>query len=563
MQNPLVPVDERPERSLSSIVPTGGYLTIAQASWLSLISSAALAVAFPKVSIGFLAWVAFVPLYFAIDGARLRRVFWLTWLQQLVFLIFTLYWFWIPLHIDGHKPVAIAAGVIVFVSAAEALFGAASVLSAEFVSRRLSVSRLISYPIAWAALEWVRSFFPVGFPWNPLGDAVFREIPVIQVAEFIGVFGLSALIIFVNVALWEIAAAAIARKRSTQTVAALGIVIASLVGFGLLRMRELEQMPAAGHLTVAMIQGNIPQSEKWDQSKLPPTFKIYSDATEAAARSRPDLIIWPETASDFVFQPVNAYPWALRTDAPYWTRLTALAARIRVPILFGAPALDIGRDTKTRNRAYLLGADGRVRGYYDKIELVPVGEYVPAPLKRFVKRMVEAPTDFFPGDRQTIFNVGTARIGVLICYESIFPYLSQRVAHAGANVLVNITNDAWYGRSSAPYQLLAMTVMRAVENRTPIVRVANSGISAIITPVGRIQDATQLFKRTTEIETVEWKSVRAFYSQAGDVFAWLCTALLLAGLLAAALIAILFGSGASSTKSLSRSQIVTSKERTT
>jgi len=176
--------------------------------------------------------------------------------------------------------------------------------------------------------------------------------------------------------------------------------------------------------------------------------------------------------------------------------------------------------------------------YYDKIELVPVGEYVPKLLQHRVHRMVEAPGDFIAGTRQTIFGVGDARIAVLICYESIFPYLSRRAVKAGANVLVNITNDAWYGRSSAPYQLLAMTVLRAVENRTPVVRVANTGISAIITPLGRVEGATRLFTRTTEIETVEWKNVRAFYSEAGDLFAWLCTALLALGLLASAVASI-------------------------
>lgn len=524
------------QHSLSASAPISRYLTTAQSCCLSLISGAALAVAFPKVSLGFLAWGAFVPLYFAIHGARLRRVFWLTWLQQFAFLICTLYWLWIPLHVDGHGPVAVAAGVIVFVSATEALFGAISVLSAEFVSRHLRVSRLISYPIAWTALEWVRSFFPVGFPWNPLGDAVFGEIPVIQIAEFIGVFGLSALIIFVNIALWELISSAIAGNRNPRTAGALILVTAAVVGFGMLRIRELERMPVAGHLTVAMIQGNIPQSDKWDPSKLPSTFKVYSDMTNEAAAGGSNLIIWPEAATGFIFEPLNAYPYILRIQAPYWEKLTRLAAGVNTPILVGSPAMDIGpHDIQMRNRAYMLGADGRVRGYYDKIELVPVGEYVPVLLKRFVSRMVEAPTDFVPGNRQTIFTVGTARLGVLICYESIFPYLSQRVVHAGANVLVNMTNDAWYGRSSAPYQLLAMTVLRAVENRTPIVRVGNTGISAIITPVGRIQDATQLFTRTTEIETVEWKKVHAFYSDAGDVFASLCSALLALGLLAAAL----------------------------
>lgn len=282
-------MDEYRERSVPAIAPTGGYLTIAQASCLSIISGAALATAFPKVSLGLLAWGAFVPLYFAIDGARLRRVFWLTWLQQLTFLICTLYWLWIPLHVDGHKPIVIAAGTIFFVTVVEALFGAASVLSAEFISRRLSISRLISYSVAWTVFEWVRSFFPVGFPWNPLGDALFSEITVIQIAEVVGVFGLSALIVFVNVALWEIAAAGLSGKQKTRETFSLAIVIAMVIGFGILRTRELEQIPPAGHLTVAMVQGNIPQSAKWDPAQLPPTFKIYSDATEAAAHSRPDL----------------------------------------------------------------------------------------------------------------------------------------------------------------------------------------------------------------------------------------------------------------------------------
>jgi apolipoprotein N-acyltransferase len=204
--------------------------------------------------------------------------------------------------------------------------------------------------------------------------------------------------------------------------------------------------------------------------------------------------------------------------------------------LFGAPALGVenGR-VGFYNRAYLVAPGGRVEGWYDKIQLVPFGEYVPfrSLFGYLVNRVVTGFGDMFPGRLQTVFQVKDAKLGVLICYESIFPNLSRSVVRDGAEILVNITNDAWYGESSAPYQLLAMAAMRAVETKVPLVRVANTGISAVIEPTGRITEPTPLFTRGTQTAEVYWRPELTLYARIGDVFAIACFALTVTGLVAA------------------------------
>jgi apolipoprotein N-acyltransferase len=213
-----------------------------------------------------------------------------------------------------------------------------------------------------------------------------------------------------------------------------------------------------------------------------------------------------------------------------------MAQRIGDPILFGAPAM-AHSDGKSGfyNRAYLVSAKGEVVSHYDKMQLVPFGEYVPARavLGAFVNRIVEGFGDLIPGDRQTLFSVKGATLGVLICYESIFPDFTRREVNAGATVLVNITNDAWYGESSAPFQALAMAAMRSVETKVPMVRVANTGVSTIIEPSGEITYRTPLFKRGTEIETVRWRAVRTTYTIVGDLFSEICIVLMAIGLVIA------------------------------
>jgi apolipoprotein N-acyltransferase len=511
---------------------------------LCVISGIALGVAFPKFDINLLAWVAFVPLLHAIDGETIGRVFRYAWLQGLVCYVVSLYWIEFTLHhFAGVNPV-LAAVPLLLLAGIMALFSGLAIWAAQFATVRLGLPIFVTLPIAWPAVEWLRSFFPIGFPWNLLGYTAYRNLELIQFAEITGVYGVSALIVFFNAVVFVVLFGRHSRRVQTWSLGTLTALMLAAVAFGAIRINAVESQPPAGRMRVAMVQGNIPQSIKWDPAFLDTSFNVYVDQTEQAARHHVDLVVWPEAAAAFFFQPTALYPPRFAGDAVYRERLLKLAADTGDPILFGAPALGLAADGSVGmyNRAYLVSGAGKVVGYYDKIQLVPFGEYVPMrPLVGFlVNRIVHGFGDMIPGTEQTLLPVKGAQLGVLICYESVFPDLTRRAVERGANVLVNITNDAWYGESSAPYQLLAMTAMRAVETKTPIVRVANTGISAVIDADGQITARTPLFKRGTEIEDVSWYPRRTVYTVVGDLFSEICFVLTLLGVL----LAILRGRGA-------------------
>jgi apolipoprotein N-acyltransferase len=500
---------------------------------LVIASGIALALAFPKLDLNLVAWVAFIPLLYAIADQPLHRVFLYSWSQGLVCSIGSIYWVVITLHNFGGVGYPLATVFLVLLSAVMAIYSGLAFLAAEFVTRRTLIPRFLAVPIAWTAFEWLRSFFPIGFPWNPLGNAAWNNLELIQFAEVTGVYGVSALIIFFNAVVFSVIAGGQPRHTQVWSLSMLtGLMLAALA-FGSYRIDQIEHSPTSGNLKVAMVQGNIPQSIKWDPAFLPTSFKTYFDQSQLAALEQPDLIIWPEAAAAFIFQPSDDYPAQLATHAMYRSRVLNLARETGKPFLLGAPALNLDHgEIGQYNRAYMVSDQGEVEGFYDKIHLVPFGEYVPmrAVLGLVVNRVIEGFGDLIPGSRQPLFSLKGAKLAVLICYESVFPDLSAMAANKGANLLVNITNDAWYGDSSAPYQLLAMAAMRSVETHLPMVRVANTGISAIISPTGRITAPTELFTRKTEIESVEWRNERTIYAIVGDAFAKICAGMTVLGL---------------------------------
>ena len=511
---------------------------------LCVISGIALGVAFPKFDINLLAWIAFVPLLQAIEGESMGRVFGYAFFQALVCYVISLYWIEYTLHhFAGVNPI-LAAGPLVLLAAIMALFAGLAIWAAEFTTVRLGLPIFVTLPIAWPAVEWLRSFFPIGFPWNLLGYTAYRNLQLIQFAEITGVYGVSALIVFFNAVVFVVIFGHHTRRVQTWSLGTLTALMLVVLAFGAIRMDTLASERPAGKIRVAMVQGDIPQSIKWDPGFLASSFDVYVDQTEQAARHHVDLVVWPEAAAAFFFQPTPLYPPRFAADAIYRDRLLKLATDTATPILFGAPALGVAPDgvVGTYNRAYLVSGEGKVAGFYDKIQLVPFGEYVPMRplLGLIVNRIVHGFGDMIPGTAQTLFPVKGAQLAVLICYESIFPDLTRRAVKGGANVLLNITNDAWYGESSAPYQLLAMAAMRTVETKVPMVRVANTGVSAIIDADGSITARTPLFKRGTEIEDVSWRPRRTIYTMAGDLFSEVCFVLTLVGVL----LAILRGRGA-------------------
>jgi apolipoprotein N-acyltransferase len=271
---------------------------------------------------------------------------------------------------------------------------------------------------------------------------------------------------------------------------------------------------------VGLAQGNIQQDKKWDPAFQEETMSRYHDLTVEAAHDHPALVVWPETATPFFFQEPG-----IRRD-----EVMTLARDTGVPIVFGSPAyrqLPSG-ELQELNRVYLVNPSGREQGTYDKMQLVPFGEYVPfSGVLFFVSQVVTAVGRMGAGLVPTVFQIPEGRFGALICYEGIFPSLTRLFVVGGADFLVNVTNDAWYGTTSAPYQHLAQAVFRTVENRVPMVRAANTGISAIVDADGRIRWQGPLFETLWHTEEIQWPGVRTFYTRYGDVFVWLCLAVTL------------------------------------
>jgi apolipoprotein N-acyltransferase len=271
-------------------------------------------------------------------------------------------------------------------------------------------------------------------------------------------------------------------------------------------------------IRIALAQGNIKQHLKWNKLYQQPTMEIYKELTLQAAKQKPELIVWPEAATPFYYD-----------IDPLGTKYVKdLATNSGLPILFGSPyKKKVAGKELFYNRAFLISNQGETIDVYDKMHLVPFGEFVPfRQALFFIEKMVEIIGDFGLGKRATVFTLNNYQLGVSICYEIIFPDLVRQPVKNGAEYLVNITNDAWFGKSAASYQHFSMAALRAVENRTPIVRAANTGISGFVDATGQIRNTTDLFKRELIVnEITPNRGQRTFYSEFGDIFSYFCLAL--------------------------------------
>jgi apolipoprotein N-acyltransferase len=291
-----------------------------------------------------------------------------------------------------------------------------------------------------------------------------------------------------------------------------------------------QPLPDGPSLRVGLVQASIRQDEKWDAARLYENFGRHAELTRRAAGEGARLIVWPE----------SAVPWDYDATPAIRDAMLVLAREGSAHIAFGnddREAQPNGRD-RVFVGAKLIDPEGRLTLRYHKVRLVPFGEYVPAqPLLtlggRVTAKLVQQVSDFTPGKAASVGAAGDRRLGVFICYEAIFPDFVRRFAGNGASLLVNITNDAWYGTTSAPFQHFAMTVFRAVENGRYLVRAANTGISGVVDPRGRVVARTELFERTVLVRDVPEATLDTFYVRHGDLFAWSCLAAALAVTLAA------------------------------
>lgn len=422
----------------------------------------------------------------------------------------TVYWVAEVMRLHGGLPpvvaVLVAALLVSYLAIYPALFAA---LLGRAV-HRLGPNALWGAPFLWLSTEWLRGIVGGGFPWVPLGASQAAALPVVQLASVVGVSGLSLLLALVST---TAAALALRLKGARLTASAVALLLAVIVAWGSWRIGQ-GTLTQGEITTVGLVQGNVAQEQKYDPRYRNQILNRYVELSRQTLNQGADLVVWPEASTPFYFD----------VDSRLAQPIRDMAASANVPFLLGTdeyePAKD-GAPERFYNAAVLVGRDGRSRGSYRKMQLVPFGEYVP--LRRllfFVEPLVEAVSDFSAGTEPVVFDADGARFSVSICYESVFPALSRSFVAGGSQLLVTITNDAWFGRSAAPYQHFAQGAIRAVEQGRYVVRAANTGISGAVDPYGRVVAASGLFEPAALAVDVRLRSDRTIYSRVGDVAVW-------------------------------------------
>ena len=446
------------------------------------------------------AWVAFVPLFFALNNASAKKSFLLSYLTGVIFWSGSVYWL-------ANVTVFGQILLILYLALYFGLFGL-------LIARPFAKCSLLFIPSLWVLLEYLRSHLLTGFPWALLGYSQYANLPVIQIADIAGVWLVSFLIMFVNVAIKE----ALAKRLRRYLIFACVLIVLDL-GYGFLKLNKNESLGES--LRISVVQGNIPQELKWNPSSREFVIERYFKLTNEVKSESPDLIIWPEAS----------LPVVPEDEPVYYERLRRYVKSTGYPLLLGAVT---NRGDSYYNSALLLSKEARLLQRYDKLHLVPFGEFIPF-RKAFPFLETIAPIgDITRGREYSLFDIRHQRLkirhqfGVLICFEDVFPELARQFVNRGADFLVNITNDAWFGKSTEAAQHLAASVFRAVENRVNLVRCANTGISGFIDPQGKVFSLVSspggelTFTAGFKTENIFLRAHPSFYGYYGDFLIILC-----------------------------------------
>jgi len=477
----------------------------------AVLSGLMLTASFPPGRTDWLAWIALVPLLAAIHDRPSSQGFRLGFLAGFTHFLSLMYWVVVVIEAYGGLSLFLSLLVLIALCAYLALYPA--LFSSFFTRIHTSRAGLVLAAGLWVGLEYLRGRLLTGLPWCFLGYSQANRLALIQISDLVGVYGLSFLLASVNLvvfgALFDRRTGK-SRIRKTEGGAVLLLLLMSILyGQGKIKDSNLTR-PSGPALSAVIVQGNFDQSTKWLPEFQQKTMDVYTRLSLREPGGDPDLIVWPETAVPFFFQ----------DPSPLSAGVFDIPSKTGADLLFGGPAYEEKGDTTHYfNRAYLLSPEDRSMAFYDKVHLVPFGEYVPLQqVFPFVHRLVTAAGDFSAGERVAPLTRPRYAAGVLICYEAIFPHLARRQVRKGADLLVNLTNDAWFGHTSAPYQHLCMSVFRSVETRLPMVRAANTGISAVIDPLGRVTGQTGLFEESVLVATIRPNPGEGtFYTRYGDL----------------------------------------------
>jgi apolipoprotein N-acyltransferase len=512
---------------------------------LALLSALLLTLSFPGFDLGFLAWIAMVPLLMALRNTSIKSTLILSLISGTSFFMGVFSW------INSVKGVTLLHYSILglYLGLYFPLFG----LFFHFISRKTRLPLVITAPPLWVAVEYLRSnagfaALPMGF----LGHTQHQNLPLIQMASFTGAYGISFLIVLASAAIADLIVFWIEKRKCEEPVGLArspvlrgAVVLAMILIVWILGYASLPSPLSGKPLSMAVVQGNIPQEIKWKREYREQIISKYEALSEEASRSHPQIIVWPEAST----------PGFILTDRSLLERMVSMVRRMDTYLLAGSSEYPkFGKrmvKLKSGNTALFFSPEGKILGQYSKIYLVPFGEYVPCEgIIRWPEFIVpKGMNSDVAGTERILFEIDGTKFGTLICSEILYPELSRCMVKQGARFLVNISNEAWFGKGALPYQALSIAVFRAVENRVNLVRSTNIGISCFIDPYGRVlarlaNGGEDLFIEGTLIRKIFLSPPGTFYTRYGDVFAYGCIAFSI-GLLIYSIFGKVFFQGAS------------------
>ncbi|MCK5541655.1 MAG: apolipoprotein N-acyltransferase [Desulfobacterales bacterium] len=476
-----------------------------------------LALAFPGVNFYPIAFIGLVPLLVSIEKMEKKERFFAGLVAGFAHYLILIYWFLITMHTYGKLNIIIAGSALILMCLYFALYFAFFSLIIGFFKYNSLFMPFFAASL-WVSLEYLRTYIFSGLPWGITGYSQYLNNYFIQIADITGVYGISFFIILINAL---VAMIVINLKKDNKKILLSGfyilIIFIAVFSYGITRNNKIETyIDKADNTKIAVIQGNIRQDVKWDKRYVSETLNKYFVLSEKVSKENPDLIVWPETALPFY------YGFAKDLSG----QVDVCVRKAKTNFLIGSPAF---KKSKTKmeyyNRAYLLNRFSIETGKYDKIHLVPFGEYVPlGKYLSFLGKLTAQSGDFTQGEYDTQpLQFGAGNAGILICYEIIFPALSKNFVQKGADILITITNDAWFGNSSAAEQHFSTAVFRAIENRRSLARAANTGISGFVDPNGRVSEKSEIFVGASLVHDLPILKIKTFYTIFGDVFAIFCS----------------------------------------
>ena len=482
---------------------------------LAILSGVLFALAFPNCGIGWLIFIAPIPLFVVLAQAKnSREAFLFGWLSQ--FAAWLMMVPWVVRVMSHYGGLPYITGVLVFIALCMVLglYGGVFGLVVFRIRAGDQFRRWLLIPLAWAAIEYARTYLLTGFPWNLIAAAIVDYTPLVQFDRVAGPYALGVLMWIPAATIAWLIATRPRGIRVTIAVASVAIVCFVWWATGLVAEKLIARTQLGPTYTAALLQPNISQEMRWNSTSLLEIFRRMTDMTATATRSGAQVVIWPE----------STVPISYATTDFYREAIESASRQSKVDVILGSVAEDQENSATVWNAAFLVSG-GKTIGHYDKIRLVPFGEYVPLrKMLFFARKLVHEVGNFEFGTKDTPL-VGRLHYGPAICYEIVFPMIARTQVIHGADVLVTITNDAWYDGTSAPRQHLNQARLRAVETDRYLLRAATTGISAFVDPAGRVIEEIPMNRQGIIYARFQPRHSTTLYVKLGDWFAWVACAI--------------------------------------